>query len=183
MKSNTKTLIIIMFAGVLVILGLLGCGRPVDTGDTTMKEMELTEKNQERLLKSVPPPELQSSLERANLKRYLEEINKEDKISYIYLINYGKVMSFYAVKGKVTYCSSKLTTRDQILEVGSAMSKGGITRHIIESPGLDGSYGPSEDAIFFWTTEGVLVQWKGDYLWCTEPLKLTTPPELVKQIN
>jgi hypothetical protein len=134
-------------------------------------------------LKSTPPPKLQNSLERENLKRYLEEINRDDKISYIYLINYGKVMSFYTVKGKVTYCSSKLTTRDQILEVGNHMSKGGITRHAVESPGLDGSYGPSEDAIFFWTTEGVLVQWKGDYLWCTEPLKLTTPAALVRNID
>ena len=177
-----KYKIITIIAFIALVSCLTGCGRPVDTGDTTKKEMELTERNQERLLKSVPPPQLKTSLERVNLKRYLEEINQEDRISYIYLINYGKVMSFYTVKGKVTYCSSKLTTRDQVMELGGHVSKGGVTRHVVESPGLDGSYGPSEDAIFFWTTEGVLVQWKGDYLWCTEPLKLATPPALVRNI-
>lgn len=167
----------------IAVLSLLGCGSGLDTGKTTKGEMEFTERNQKRLIKATPPPELTNSLERVNLRRYLEEINRDDRISYIYLVNYGKVMAFYPVKGKVTYCSSKLTTRDQILEVGHGTSRGGVTRHRVESPGLDGSYGPSEDAIFFWTTEGVLVQWKGDYLWCTEPLKLSTPPQLVYEIK
>lgn len=174
------------FAVLFAIMGLflISCGGSgIDTGDTTKEEMEFTEKNQVRLIKSVPPPELQTSLERINLKRYLQEINKEDRISYIYLISYGKVMAFYTLKGKVTYCSSKLTTRDQVIEVGTHRSSGGFSRHVVESPGLDGSYGPSEDAIFFWTTEGVLVQWRGDYMWCSEPLKMTTPPELVRQIK
>ncbi len=179
---NTKTLIQTIVLAMVGCFLITGCGKAVDTGDTTMKEMEMTERNQERLLKSTPPPQLNNSLERENLKHYLEEINQADRISYVYLIDYGKVMAFYPIKGKVTYCSSKLTTRDQILEVGGRASRGGISRHEVESPGLDGSYGPSEDAIFFWTTEGVLVQWKGNYLWATEPLKLSTPPALVRTI-
>lgn len=161
---------------------LMGCrDSNIDTGKTTIAEMEHTERNQSRLLKSQPPPHLKASLERANLINYLSDINKEDRISYIYLINYGKVMAHYTLKGKVTYCSSKLTTRDQIMSLGNTASH--FTRHVIESPGLDGSYGPSEDAIFFYTTEGILIQWKGDYLWSFEPLKLTTPPQLVRQIK
>ena len=170
----------IMFLGMF----LASCRDDVKTGDTTKAEMEFTEKNQERLIKSVPPPQLQTSLERVNLKRYLEEINREDRISYIYLIDYGKIMAFYTIKGKVTYCSSKLTTRDQIITLGvGASTRGPATRHVVESPGLDGSYGPSEDAVFFWTTEGVLVQWRGNYMWCSEPLKMTTPPALVRQVK
>jgi len=167
----------------IMILGmfLCSCYEDIETGDTTKAEMEFTEKNQERLIKAVPPPKLQTSLERVNLARYLQEINKEDRISYIYLINFGKVMAFYTIKGKVTYCSSKLTTRDQIITM--RRSGDGGRHHVVESPGLDGSYGPSEDAIFFWTTEGVLVQWRGDYMWCSEPLKMSTPPALVRQVK
>jgi len=164
------------------IFGCVGCGRVINTGDTTMEEMEHTERNHKALVKSTPAPKLKVSLERINLKRYLEEINREDRISYIYLVNYGKVMAHYTVKGKVTFCSSKLTTRDQVIEIRGSLSKK-RSRHVVESPGLDGSYGPSEDAIFFWTTEGVLVQWKGDYMWTTEPLRLTTPPELVRNMK
>jgi len=173
-----------LFAIMILGMFLTSCTDDINTGNTTKAEMEFTEQNQERLTKSAPPPKLQNSLERVNLVRYLNEINREDRVSYIYLINYGKVMAFYTIKGKVTYCSSKLTTRDQIITLGQGASKRGpVTRHVVESPGLDGSYGPSEDAIFFWTTEGVLVQWRGDYMWCGEPLKLSTPPELVRQVK
>jgi len=167
----------------LCLIVLVGCGKPVDTGETTAQEMEFTESNHKRLLKSTPPPKLKVSLERVNLKRYLEEINKEDRISYVYLVSYGKVMAHYTIKGKVTYCSSKLTTRDQVIELGGKMSQGGVSRHTVESPGLDGSYGPSEDAVFFWTTEGALVQWAGEYMWVTEPLRLATPPELFREVK
>jgi hypothetical protein len=167
----------------VLAMGMISCGKALDTGQTTIDEMEMTERNQERLLKSTPPPEMKNSLERENLVKYLKEINREDRISYIYLISYGKVMAFHTVKGKVTYCSSKLTTRDQVVEVGDGSTGAGRTRHTMESPGLDGSYGPSEDAIFFWTTEEVLVQWRGDYMWLTEPLQLSTPPAMVRMIE
>lgn len=185
MKKLLPLTVVLVLVALLLVSIVSGCrdssGRP-ETGKTTKREMEWTEKNQERLLKAVPPPALQTSLERINLKRYLEEINQEDRISYIYLVNFGKVMAFYPIKGKVTYCSSKMTTREQIIHVpygGESSNR----YHVMESPGLDGSYGPSEDAIFFWTTEGVLIQWRGDYMWCSEPLQMSTPPALVYNVD
>ncbi len=163
-----------------------GCGRAIETGDTTMAEMELTEKNQERLIEARPAPELDDSLERQNLIKYLEYWNNPDRMSYIYLMSRsGTVIGHYTIKGKITFCCSKLTTRDQILEVGTGASGAGRTRHTVESPGLDGSYGPSEDAIFFFTTENpdVPVVWKGDYLVSGVPMSINTKPVLVRQIK
>lgn len=171
----------------LVILCVLafgfGCSDKPDTGESTKDEMEFTEKTYQRLLKAVPAPQLKDSLERRNLVKYLTYWNNPNRLSYIYLISRsGTVLSHYVIKGKVTYCSSKLTTRDQIVHTKS-YGKG--FANIIESPGLDGSYGPSEDAIFFFTAENpdVPVLWKGDYLISGIPLKITTQPILVRKIE
>ena len=179
-KLSLILLVCFLATGVFVISG---CTSKPDTGDTTREEMEFTERNQKRLRKARPEPKMDDSLERANLIKYLEYWNNSNRESYIYLLSRsGTVLAHYVIKGKVTYCSSKLTTRDQIVHTrwfGTEFA------NIIESPGLDGSYGPSEDAIFFFTVENpdVPVIWKGDYLVSGVPLKLTTQPVLVRTIN
>ena len=39
------------------------------------------------------------------------------------------------------------------------------------------------NGIFFFTTEGAYVEWVGDYMMSDQPLKLTTQPELVREIK
>jgi hypothetical protein len=181
-KFTNHCLIMLALASAIT---LVGCGKGVDTGETTLEEMEFTEKNQDRLTKAVPNPELKDSLERRNLAKFNLYWNKSDRISYIYLISRtGTVMGHYTIVGKITYCSSKLTTREQVLELGHG-SRMGSSRHVVESPGLDGTYGPSEDAIFFYTQENpeVPVIWKGDYLVSGVPMNITTQPVLVQKLN
>jgi hypothetical protein len=48
---------------------------------------------------------------------------------------------------------------------------------------IDGSYGSNGDAIFFFTTDDIYVEWRGDYMLADQPLKMTTQPELVRQIK
>ncbi len=92
-----KKLIILVLCAVA-----LGCGP--NTGSSTKKEMEQTEANHTKLVKAVPPPALSTSQERRNLVKRLTRFNSETKVSYIYLISYGKVMAFYidldAIKAK-----------------------------------------------------------------------------------
>jgi len=154
-----------------------------DTGTTTKTEMEMSETNQDRLLKDVPIPQIEYSQERRNLVRRLEIFNTPDKISYIYLISFGKVMGFHVVKGKVSSVNSLLTTPVQIFDDPNGSREAGSV--IVDSPQLDGSYGTNGDAIFFFTTEGVYVEWRGDYMLCDQPLQMATPPELVyaKQVE
>ena len=173
----------VVFVLALAMVVCAGCGETIKTGASTKVEMEQTEENQQRLAKAVPPPKLQTSLERKNLVRRLERQNKEDQISYVYLVSYGKVMAFYTISGKVSSLNSYLTTPQQIVSMHSG--KGGKTYEyvVIPSPDFDGSYGKNDDGIFFFTTEGVYVEWKGEYLWSDQPLKLSTPPELIYQMN
>jgi len=164
-----------------------GFGRPdwwmyhtEDAPDTTEQELATTERQQEIHLNSTPPPVLKSSQERANLIKRLKTFNTDSKVSYIYLINYGKVMAFYPVKGKVSSVNSLLTQPQQPIWRSQFRDAGGVT---VQSPDLDGSYGSNGDAIFFFTTDGTYVEWNSDYMLCDKPLKMTTPPALVIQVK
>lgn len=174
-----KVLALIVVVG--LFLGLAGCV-PSDTnkGKTQKFESKFTEDQQLRLIKAVKPPMLKDSLERKNLVKRLTTFNNPNKISYIYLISFGKVMGFYTIKGKVSSVNSKLTTGEQVI---TARGIGGRTRHVVESPQLDGSYGTNGDAVFFFTTENVYVEWNGQYMLCDQPLKMTTPPALVYSVK
>jgi len=169
----------VMVAALVALAFFTGCDS-VKTGESTRKEMEQTEANHSRLVKAVPPPQITTSQERKNLVERLKRFNVDNKVSYIYLVNYGKVMAHYTVKGKVSSVNSLLTTPEQIV---TTWHSGNRHTNVIPSPDLDGSYGSNGDAIFFFTTEGVYVEWNGDYMLCDQPLHLATPPEMVIQMK
>lgn len=162
----------------LLILSLIlfvGCPNP-ETPSTIRQELEKTEAQQVIHLKTTPPPAIQASQERKNLIERLKRFNTDSKVSYIYLVNYGKVMAFYTVKGKVSSVNSLLTQPIQPVWRHNGNGTSGVT---VPSPDLDGSYGTNGDAIFFFTTDGTYVEWCGDYMLCDKPLKLSTPPTMV----
>jgi len=168
-----KTKIAIILA---VAFALTGCD--IEKPSTARVEMAQNEENQERLIRAVPVPKLTTSLERKNLVRRLERINREEVVSYVYLISYGKVISYYTVRGKVSSLNSYLTAMERVERFG----RGGNADTFVtmEAPDQDGSYGKNADGVFFFTTEGVYVEWKGEYLWSDQPLKITQPPELIQ---
>lgn len=162
---------------------------PVYAGDPSMSSDSTTQQQQEQtevaskvnsLINSVPLPNLESSLERKNISRRLELFSDENKVSYIYLISFGRVMAFYTVQGKITSGNKRLTSTERLVGCDTGEWNGEC---LIESPELDGTYGSSSQYIFFWTTDGAYVQWNGEYMLSDFPLKLTTQPELVRQIK
>ncbi len=148
--------------------------------DSSMRDtMQMTADYMEAALVAVPYPlaEMKTGgwLERVNIRERLIRFSKINKVSYVYLLaQNGQVISFYPVKGKVSHVASQLTA-DQM-----PMHKcHGGTEYCIElanAPMDDGTWGPSEDAIFFFTTDGVYVQWNGYYILMDAPLKVETPP-------
>jgi len=163
-----------------MLFGLMGCNGEEQTGGGTAQkeEMKITNINQLRLQTATPPPTIEKSLERENLRERLIRFNDENKISYIYLLSdMGSVITFFPIKGKVSSVNSMLTTTEQIVDGGT--HGGGYWAVSISSPDLDGSYGSNGDAIFFFTTEGVYCEWNGRYFLCDRPLKLTTAPLLI----
>jgi len=165
----------------LPILFLAAC--EVSNPSASSIEQSLTQGNQQKMLNSVPLPVLETSLERTNLVRRLEHNNKVGLTGYIYLINFGKIMGYYTVDGKVSSLNSYLTGDTQFVRApfGGCASCGEWNQ--VESPDLDGAYGFNDNGIFFFTTEGVYVEWKGDYLWTDQPLKLSQAPEFIMEIE
>jgi hypothetical protein len=158
-----------------------GCGTSSPSTTTQKQEQATTEAQQVVHLKTTPPPRLDRSQERKNLTERLSRFNTDSKVSYIYLVSFGKVMAFYPVKGKVSSVNSLLTTPDQIKTLGrNAASYHSV---VVASPDLDGSYGSNGNAVFFFTTDDTYVEWSGDYMLCDKPLKLSTPPTLTLEIT
>ena len=164
----------------LVLMGA-GCSGTETTADV---EQELTEANQANLLEVQPPTTLTWSLERDNINRRTNLWNDPNKVSYIYLIDYGKVMAFYVIKGKVSSVNSQITNPEQV--VGSCDDGDYSTtceNSVLPSPAEDGSYGTNGDAIYFFTTDGVYVEWAGHYMLADQALQLSTPPAIVRNIE
>ena len=150
-----------------------GC---ISTDSTSDKEQAKTEENQLRLLTTQPPESLDWSLERDQINKRTRLWNDPNKVSYIYLISYGKVMAFYTIKGKVSSVNSQITNPEQIKYYRQSLTT-------LPSPAEDGSYGSNGDGIFFFTTEKTYVEWAGSYMLCDKPLKLTTQPTLIRNIK
>lgn len=150
--------------------------------NTTTLNAKAVEDNQLRLQTAIPAPRLQTSLERKNLRDRLERLNAENMTGYIYLFSYGRVMAFYPVKGKVTSLNAYLMAGEAPQRMQISQTEGHVIE-LVEQPDYDGAYGKNDDGIFFFTTEGVYVEWKGEYLFSDQPLNLTQEPLLVRELN
>lgn len=165
-----------------LVLLLAGCTGYVP--DTSTIEQQKTEENQTKLLSAQPPVTLDWSLERENINKRTTLWNNPNKVSYVYLINYGKVMAFYTIKGKISSVNSQITNPEQ-LSITRKETNGSwqYIDGVIASPAEDGSYGTNGDAVYFFTTEGAYVEYRGDYMLADQPLQLSTQPELVRNIK
>lgn len=163
-------------AAALALVTGLSLGACNDTNDSQKRGQHTTETYQSKFEQAEPYPQaaMKDSLERKNLIEKLKRYNDPNKVSYIYLLSdTGEVITTYVIKGKVTSNQSQLTTDQLVRDCGSACAVP------VNAPGDDGSYGPNEDGIFFFTTEGTLVTWNGKYLLADRPLKVTTPVKLI----
>lgn len=187
MKNVLRVLMIAALLFSFVACGNVSQGNTAPVvGDAVRVEGQQTEENQARLAKVQPPPRLQKSLERENLIRRLEFLNKEGTVGYVALISYGNIMGYYAVKGKVSSLNSFLTTDMAIVKdpfCHEAVGETGCGSLLLPSPDLDGSYGQNDDGIFFFTTDNVYVEWNDKYLYSSQPLTIKQPVQLQQNIE
>lgn len=164
----------------IIVLTLVGCSAP----NSYKNEVQIANEVQENLINNTPAPKIQTSLERSNVAKRAEIFNKENKVSYIYLINYGRIMAFYTVKGKVSSLHSYLFPSDKLVNKnGDTCSSGTSDCYAVEAPDIDGTYGENVSGIFFFTTEGAYVEWNGEYMMSDQPLQLTDKPALTREIK
>ena len=167
-----KTLLILIML-LVVTMTCMAEGSYDDTGDTAKDEMQQTEDNHTRLVGNQPPPQLEFSLERENLIKRLLLMNDENRIGYVYIMSFGKPVGFFVIKGKVSSVNSLLTNPAQYFDdPNGGLDVGSIT---MPSPDFDGSYGANPDGIFFFTTDGDMIETSEEYIYSTRPIKLDIP--------
>lgn len=151
-------------------------------------QSKLLEENQKKIVNAVPIPQVDTSSDRKSIAKRAETFANENKVSYVYLLSFGKVMAFYPIKGKVVSIKSYMTPQEQIVTsrgvpCGDPSVDGCANGYIVQAPDIDGTYGDNANAVFFFTTEGAYVEWSGEYMVSDQPLKLSTQPELVREIQ
>ena len=119
--SGIVTLAVLTITGYTLARPATACWFSCDDVNTNAKssftkEAAVTEINQRKLSQNQPLPQFEASQERTNLINRLKQWNSPDKISYVYLLQFGKVMAFYTVKGKVSSMNSLVTNPTQIID-------------------------------------------------------------------
>lgn len=170
----------------LVAVLLLGVGCYGEGGnkaaDIQKTSQDLSGEYQSRLQAAVPYPidQMNYSLERQNLRERLLRFNDPNKLGYVYEMSWtGQVVAYYTIKGKVSSMDSQMTTADTLYCTGGGESK---SCAVIRSPGDDGSWGPNEGGIFFFTTEGVMLEWNGLWQYSDAPLQINEAGLIVRYI-
>ena len=157
----------------LLMCCFLAMGADECSNSTASKEQAKTEENQSRLLEVQPPVQLDWSLEREQINKRTQLWNEKNKVSWIYLISYGRIMAFFTIKGKVSSVNSQITNPEQYHYNGVSLP----------SPAEDGSYGTNGDAVYFFTTDGAYVEWNQGYMLSDKPLKLSQEPLLTREVK
>lgn len=163
----------------VAVLALTAC-----TGNPEREAAQQASTEQQKAYEArVPFPkgDLSYPLDRANLAEYLKRSNDPDRVSYVYLLSMdAKVIAYYTIKGKVTSVASQLLPQDDLAD----STCGGCTeKYVVDSAGDDGTYGGNESGVFFFTTDGTLVTWTGDYIQSDRPLDVKTPVSLVAKVG
>lgn len=173
-----KNIAIILLA-MLFIQTSCNDGRPENT--TALDEQALTEKNQQGLLTTQPPPHLTWSLERDNLIKRFKLQNDRSVMFYMYVFIEGiaQPIGYYQVN-KVSSVNSQLTNTEQLV---GQYTQGNFIVGTLPSPAEDGSYGTNGDGIFGFTPEDIYIEHNMKYIVSTVPLTFKEPVNKLTIIN
>lgn len=175
---SRRGVVVVVLVGVLAAL-VCGCGGTKKASAPSPTALARQEQNtvaetQARLIAAQPAPVITHSQEREQVSRRAERFEASEKLGFVYLISYGRVMAMYPVKGKVSSLNSYLIAQETVYH--NYGSSWGLT---VSAPDIDGTYGENVEGIFFFTPEDVYVEWNGDYMYCDAPLKMSTQPDIV----
>jgi len=163
-------------AALAILLGIGACSQS-DTADQKEKRA-----NFGAAQAKVPFPKdaITYPLERENVAKKLKLDSDPNRLSYIYLLSLdGKVISHFVAKGKVSSSDSQLLPTQEVRDVCCS----DYEPMLFEAAGDDATYGNREPGIFFFTPDGQLITWSGDYIQSQRPLSVKTPISLVADAN
>lgn len=108
------------------------------------------------------------SLEKSNLREKLERENDPSAVRYVYLMNFGQIVGYYVIKGKVSSAGSQIAPEMEV----DYHSYGNV---VLDSKQDDGTYGQGDPGIFFFTADGTMVSTSLDYVESDAPMPIDVP--------
>lgn len=154
-KKRFTQILATAVASTLLIFGLSGC---------VSSEYDNRKDDQSSIT-------LDESLETANLQEKLERQNDPNAVRYVYLMSYAEIIGYYVIQGKVSSNGSQLAPEQEII----CRYNSGDSCQAVDSAQDDGSYGSGDPGIFFFTSDGILVETSLDYIVSDSPLAVDVP--------
>lgn len=111
-----------------------------------------------------------NTLEKQNLQRKLKIEENPSQVGYVYVMNFGNIVGYYVIKGKVSSSGSQLQPEDDIVQPYA-----GGDRYVTDGPQDDGTYGDGDPGIFFFLANGAMISTSLDYLYSTVPIPVDVP--------
>jgi hypothetical protein len=186
LKAKRATIggaVLLLMAGAFGMTACTGGGSKASKAQASQNNIAANEANE--FSAAVPYPFASSMpsdpLERKNLSRRLKYYNSKGSTNYVYVFAgmTDKVIGYYVITGKVSSTGSQMTSTDINVHCGYSGTNESCTNLAI---GDDGSYGPSEggdSGVFFFTTNGNLVETDQPFVVSSQPLKIYSDvPEL-----
>jgi hypothetical protein len=170
-----KTFIIIFVLLSFLIFTGEDCGdrtEKLTKNTTALDEQVETEKNQRRLFTVQPPPKLDWSLERDNLRKrsILQNDRTINFFVYVFIEGFADPIGYYQIN-KLSSVNSQLTNTEQAVYTGSTS----VAVVTLPSPAEDGSYGSNGDGMFGFTPEDIYLETNMKYITSTIPLQFSKP--------
>lgn len=160
-----KKIISVMVGLMLAVLALSACQSNGNNPQSQGQAQTVQASRQQTAAVPYPVSQLTDSTERRNLREKLLRFNKPDRIGYVYILQFGKPLGYYTIEGKVSSNDSQMTTTSLILQ-----NRHDNGQTVVSAPADDGSYGGNEPGIFFFTTEGALIQTDSSYIYSDQPI-------------
>lgn len=115
--------------------------------------------------------------EQDNIARRLTLTMNPGQIGFILLMNQaGQPIAYYGVRGKITSSGKRLTApfTKTNLDCGEYCREA-----IAEGPSDEGTYGHSDEYVYFWSADGQYIQWNGAYLYSDKPFRTRVAPLVI----
>jgi len=137
---------------------------------TTVKARE-----EQKSIQAANSVHFDENAERENIVHRLQLTADPGKLGFILLLNHmGQPILYEGVKGKITSSHKRLTPPDYASSAGA-----GNNNYVRQSASDEGTFGQSDDYIYYWNTEGVYRQWSGLYLYSDQPIRTSVPPLVI----
>ncbi len=102
----------------------------------------------------------------------LQREENANSVRYVYLMSFGQIVGYYVITGGVYDASTQLAAEQEIICRYSTSSD---SCQAVDSARDNGTYGGDDGGVFFFTSDGTLVETSLDYVQSDQPLPIDTP--------